>query len=398
MGDSGNYFQRGFGLKDEAAASVVEHYASELVDLLRSRGGRLSVGRVTFRLAKEFGFCYGVERAVEYAYETRAKFPDRRVFLTNELIHNPHVNGRMRRLGIEFLQGYDDVRADDVVIIPAFGVTMHEMALLRERGCVMVDTTCGSVLNVWKNVDRYARDGFTTVIHGKHVHEETRATCSRAESRSHYVVVRDMDEAELVAGYVEGRLDATELLGRLGPAVSAGFEPARDLERVGLANQTTMLMSESLAIAERLRRAFVARHGEDGALARFRTFDTICSATQERQDAVARLLEEPIDVMIVVGGFNSSNTNHLAEMCEGRVAAFHIQDEAGIVDGHRIEYQPAHRRDTVTATAWLPEGDVVVGITAGASTPNNKVGLVMERILRVLSIPLPDVLAAAQAG
>lgn len=394
--EGGAYYQRGFGLKEEAGKSLARDYASGIVELMRARGGTLTVGRLTFRLARELGFCYGVERAVEYAYETRMKFPDRRVFLTDELIHNPHVNRRMQDLGIAFLASCQDVRPEDVVIIPAFGATLHVLATLKERGCILVDTTCGSVINVWKNVDRYARGGFTTVIHGKHQHEETRATCSRAAKHdgAHWLVVRDLEETEALARYVEDPADGEGLRRRLGAATSAGFDPERHLERVGMANQTTMLMSESLAIAERLRRAFVVRHGEEGAGARFQTFDTICSATQERQDAVAELLAEPLDVMLVVGGFNSSNTSHLAEMCAGRVAAYHIEGEDGILDATLIRHRVAHEKEATVARGWLPAGDAVVGITAGASTPNNKIGLVVERILSLLGLPLPELPAA----
>jgi 4-hydroxy-3-methylbut-2-enyl diphosphate reductase len=393
MGDSPTYFQRGFGLRKEAGQHLATDYASGIVDLMRSQSGRLAAGRLTFRLAKEFGFCYGVERAVEYAYETRVKFPDRNVFLTNELIHNPHVNGRMREQGIRFLESYEEVTRDDVVIIPAFGVTVIEMGILRKKGCILVDTTCGSVMNVWKNVERYARDGLTTIIHGKYSHEETLATCSRATKGegAQYLVVRDMAEAEEVARFIESPADGPALVARFREAVSIGFDPMRHLERVGLANQTTMLMSESLAIGERLRRAFVARHGEAETLARFRMFDTICSATQERQDAVLELLGEPMDAMIVVGGYNSSNTTHLAEMCEGRVPAYHIEDESCVLDARHIRHKPPGSAETVVAEGWLPEAPASLGITAGASTPNNKIGLVVARVLSVAGIPLPEI-------
>ena len=408
MSETQKYFQKGFGLKAEASGRLVSHYASGLVDHIRALGGTLRVGRFTFRLAKEFGFCYGVERAVEYAYETRVKFPGRRVFLTSELIHNPHVNGRMQEQGIEFLDSYQDVTSEDVVIIPAFGVTLTEMTFLRQRGCVMVDTTCGSVMNVWKNVDRYARDGFTTIIHGKHDHQETLATCSRATKHpeSHYLVVRDMEETEEVARYIEKPYSPKEFLARFGHAISIGFRPFMHLERIGLANQTTMLMSDSLAIANRLREAFVTRFGEEETNQRFRTFDTICSATQERQDAVIEMLEDRLDVMLVIGGFNSSNTTHLAEMCAERVPAYHIEDELGILDLERIRHRPidappaeTHGSNvTEVGEDWLPPGEVVVGITAGASTPNNKIGFVVERILRMAGLPLPEVGAPAPAS
>src|SRR5688500_4708036 len=250
---------------------------------------------MTFKLAREFGFCYGVDRAVEYAYETRQKFPDRRVFLSGEIIHNPDVNGRIEAMGIRILpeagepaERYKEVESADVVILPAFGVPVSEMQFLRGRGCVLVDTTCGSVLNVWKNVHKYAADGFTAVIHGKHYHEETKATASQALTHAggQYLCVRDKDEAAAVGAFVRGEAPAEEIRARFAHAASPGFDPERDLQRIGLANQTTMLMSESLEIQEMLRAAMRDRWGQDALAARFRAFDTICSATQDRQDAV----------------------------------------------------------------------------------------------------------------
>ncbi len=286
---TGAYFQRGFGLKEEVGPRL---------QAVKESDYSLRLGDLTFLLAREFGFCYGVERAVEYAYEARNRFPDRLIYLTGEIIHNPHVNQRLREMGIRFLRESDGdgpglaaVRAEDVVIIPAFGVTVQEMQSLRDRGCVLVDTTCGSVLNVWKNVDRFSASGFTAVIHGKYAHEETRATASRTmrSPGGRYLVVRNLEEADVVCGYIRGQGDRTAFLARLAPACSEGFDPDRHLERVGLANQTTMLSSESLDIQERIRRALADRYGEEDLPQRFRAFDTICSATQDRQDAILAL-------------------------------------------------------------------------------------------------------------
>src|SRR5919112_1517471 len=228
-----SYFRKGFGLKAEVAATLDADYAGRLVDLLRERDFTLGAGDVTVRLAREFGFCYGVERAVEYAYQTRRKFPERRIYLAGEIIHNPHVNAKLRDMAIEFLgpkdKGFDyaRVRPEDVVILPAFGVTIHDFETLRALGCVVVDTTCGSVLNVWKRVESYARDGFTSLIHGKHYHEETRATASQVHKYpgAHYLVVRSMDEARVVCDYIEGRGTRDEFLARFGHAASPGFDP-----------------------------------------------------------------------------------------------------------------------------------------------------------------------------
>jgi 4-hydroxy-3-methylbut-2-enyl diphosphate reductase len=345
---------------------------------------------VSVKLAREFGFCYGVDRAVEYAYEAREKFPDRRIFLSGEIIHNPEVNGRIEALGIRILpdrrspqERYAEVAAADVVILPAFGVPNGELQHLRAKGCVLVDTTCGSVLNVWKNVHRYARDGFTAVIHGKHYHEETKATASQALTHpgGRYLCVRDLPEADLVCGFVRGALPAAAILERFREAASPGFDPERDLCRIGLANQTTMLMSESLEIQERLRAAIRERWGEAALGERFRAFDTICSATQDRQDAVLRMLEESgLDLMVVIGGYNSSNTQALTRICAQRLPTFHISG-ADRIDGATIHHRPVGAQEEQATTGWLMEGPVSVGLTAGASTPNNVVGEVVLRLL-----------------
>jgi 4-hydroxy-3-methylbut-2-enyl diphosphate reductase len=385
------YFRKGFGLKNEVQDTLTADYDGRLVDLLRERDYTLEAGGVTVRLAREFGFCYGVERAVEYAYQTRRKFPDRRIFLAGEIIHNPHVNAKLREMGIEFLgpkdRGFDYARVEpaDVVILPAFGVTIHDFETLRERGCVVVDTTCGSVLNVWKRVESYARDGFTCLIHGKHYHEETRATASQVHKYpgAHYLVVRDMGEARVVCDYIEGKVERAAFLERFARAASPDFDPDLHLARIGVANQTTMLARESLAIGEEVGRAMARARGDAYRAARFRTFDTICSATQDRQDAVDELLREPLDVMLVVGGFNSSNTMSLAAICAEKVPTYHVEDAAGI-DPERgtVRYRPIGVHAELTERAgWLPAaGAVRVGLTAGASTPNNKIGEAVARV------------------
>jgi 4-hydroxy-3-methylbut-2-en-1-yl diphosphate reductase len=392
---SGEYFQRGFGLKDEIRPHLAADYHSRIVETLRSSGHRLCVGDLTFLLAREFGFCYGVERAVEYAYETRRQFPDRRIFLTGEIIHNPHVNRRMKEMEIAFLREADGtgpglaaVRAEDVVILPAFGVTVQEMEALRGRGCVLVDTTCGSVLNVWKNVDRFSASGFTALIHGKYAHEETRATASRTSRHQNgrYLVVRNLEEAEVVCGYIRDGGRSADFVARFAAACSEGFNPDRDLERIGLANQTTMLSSESLQIQEMIRSALADRYGANSLADRFRAFDTICSATQDRQDAVKELLASRPDRMIVIGGYNSSNTTHLAAMASREVPTFHIEDAACVESGGVIRHRPYGQTAETRTADWLPEGPVTIGLTAGASTPNNKIGEVVEAVARLRGI------------
>ena len=395
------YFRKGFGLKAEVKPVIDSEYHSALLERIRSRAYTDHFGDVTVRLAKDFGFCYGVDRAVDYAYQTRHKFPDKRVFLVGEIIHNPHVNHRLQEKGIEFLYpsaggqfDFSEVTEDDVVIIPAFGVTIHDLKVLQERKCVLVDTTCGSVLLVWKRVDGYARDGFTAVIHGKYKHEESRATASQVlrHEGGKYIVVRNMEEAEIVGDYMTGRpgrLSRDDFMDRFRKRTANGFDPDRDLRKVGVANQTTMLATESLAIGARLREMMAESMGEEHAAENFRSFGTICSATQERQDAVLELMQDPPDIMLVVGGYNSSNTNHLAHLCREYTTTFHVKDAECIdADSGAIRHKPELDPDTpeVTDWNWLPPGPLQLGITAGASTPNNEIGKALARILVIRGV------------
>ena len=380
-------------MKEAVAGELAAAYHSGIVDEVRGNDFQYSAGRLTVHLAREFGFCYGVDRAVDYAYQARRRFPNQNVFLTGEIIHNPHVNDRLRAAGIRFLsddrESWDRLGAGDVVILPAFGVTVGDMSRLIEQGCTLVDTTCGSVLNVWKNVVRYAQDGYTAVIHGKVKHEETRATASQALKypKGRFLVVLDRDEAQVVCDFIRNGGEASAFLARFGDAVSPGFDPFRDLERIGCANQTTMLMSESLEIGEMLRAAMADRYGTDGLTEHFRAFDTICSATQERQDAVIALLNERhLDLMLVVGGYNSSNTCNLARICAERVPTYHIADPNCLISAGEVRHRPVGAPSTTvsreeTTRGWFRSHEpLVVGLTAGASTPNNIVGQVIEKL------------------
>ncbi|HWC75765.1 MAG TPA: 4-hydroxy-3-methylbut-2-enyl diphosphate reductase [Gemmatimonadales bacterium] len=409
------YFRKGFGLKGAIEGALAADYHSRVVDAIRASGYVLEVGDLTFRLAGEFGFCYGVDRAVEYAYETRTKFPGKRTFLVGEIIHNPHVNQKLQAMGVQFLhrpagrEGRDGefdfsaVTAGDVVILPAFGVTVRDFERLRAIGCVLVDTTCGSVLNVWKRVESYARDGFTALIHGKNYHEETKATSSQVTKYpgGKYLVVRDMAEARLVCDYIEGKEQGVgsreRFLKHFKGKTSPDFDPDRDLQHVGVANQTTMLSGESLAIAGEVRNSMSRRWGEPALSAHFRTFDTICSATQERQDAVLRLIAAPLDLMVVIGGYNSSNTTHLAAICHEKVATYHIEDAACIdIETRSIRHRPVGTHSSeVRRESWLPDGPVTIGVTAGASTPNNKIGETIERIAALRGLSLDHLVKAA---
>jgi 4-hydroxy-3-methylbut-2-enyl diphosphate reductase len=386
-------FRKGLNMKEAVAAELAASYDSAIVDEIRTTGFARTTGRLTLHLAREFGFCYGVDRAVDYAYQTRKRFPERRVVLTGEIIHNPHVNDRLRAQGIQFLTDPGVDRAslgpDDVVILPAFGVSIGELAALDQIGCTLVDTTCGSVLNVWKNVRRYAGDGFTSVIHGKVQHEETRATASQATQfpNGHFLVVLDEAEAQIACDYIRHGGDRAAFLARFAAATSEGFDPDQHLARVGCANQTTMLMTESLAVGERFRAAIADRYGAAELAQRFRAFDTICSATQERQDAVLTMLaEERLDLMVVIGGYNSSNTCNLARICADQVPTFHIADPDCLVSEAEIRHRPIGAPSTAQANEgvtrdWLPQGrPIIIGLTAGASTPNNLVGQAIRRL------------------
>jgi 4-hydroxy-3-methylbut-2-enyl diphosphate reductase len=404
------YFRKGFGLKKDLKPVIDAEYQSALVERIRARGYEDRFGEVTVRLAQEFGFCYGVDRAVDYAYETVQQFPNKRIFLVGEIIHNPHVNQRMTDMGISFIYPDADGRFDfsavtdqDVVIMPAFGVTIHDFEALQKIGCILVDTTCGSVLHVWKRVESYARDGFTAVIHGKYTHEESRATASQVNKHDggKYIIVRDMDEAMLLCDYIArrpGRLTRDDFMAMFGTKASPGFDPDEDLRFVGVANQTTMLANESMAIGVKIQEAMLERYGRDAATEHYRSFGTICSATQERQDAVAAMMERPPDLMLVIGGYNSSNTNHLAHLCRQHTRTFHVEDAECIdVEAGTIRHKPSLDPDAteLVEAEWLPAGPFELGITAGASTPNNKIGEALLRILAIRGIQ-PD-LAGSQA-
>ena len=400
----GEYHRKGFGLKETVKPMLEAAYASRVVDLLRIKGHQLTRGGLTIRLAKEFGFCYGVERAVDMAYQTRHRYPDKRIFITNEIIHNQSVNNRLRDMGFIFLSGsynrgesYSDITKDDVVILPAFGAPVKEIEILKEKNCILVDTTCGAVVNVWKSVEKYARDQYTSIIHGKYNHEETIATSSRAGTR--YLIVRDLDESDYVCDYILGNGNREQFLAKFAKAFSPGFDPDKDLGLLGLANQTTMLSTESMEIGTRLRGAFVKKYGTVETQQRFRSFDTICSATQDRQDAVNAIMQTPPDLMIVIGGYNSSNTTHLAEIGHHRsVPSYHIDDAACMISRAQIRHLPVGLHNEVVHESWMPQkSPLVIGVTAGASTPNNKIGDTILRLFELWGEDTSELIAEIEA-
>ena len=370
---------------------VESHYRSDIVDKIRRAGGIISVGDVTVRLAKQFGFCYGVERAIDLAYAARKVFKDRRLFIVGEIIHNPEVNEQISSLGIKNLMGKNkeaeiaDLRPDDVVIVPAFGTEVSTLQQIKDRGCQIVDTTCGDVMSVWKRVRKYASESATSIIHGKAEHEETKATSSRArgDGKGHYLVVLTLAETDYVCDYIRHGGDKHAFLEKFRNAHSPDFDPDVHLKTVGVANQTTMLRGETEEVQRRIRQAIVDRDGPDLAAKNFRFFDTICGATQERQDALRELLDVQMDLLIVVGGYNSSNTSHLAEMGEEKLPTYFVLNASRLLSTEEILHYDLHERREVVARNWLPQGPVDVGITAGASCPNN---LIEETLLRLFEL------------
>jgi 4-hydroxy-3-methylbut-2-enyl diphosphate reductase len=383
---SERYNRRGFGRAEEVAGRLEQAYQSELIAAIRENGYMLRHGRLTVRLAEAFGFCWGVERAVAMAYETRRHFPTERLWITNEIIHNPSVNGHLRDMNVLFIQvengvkDFSEVGTGDVVILPAFGATVQEMQLLNERGCHIVDTTCPWVSKVWNTVEKHKKHAFTSIIHGKVKHEETLATSSFAGT---YLVVLDLAEAQMVCDYILGKGDRQAFQNQFAKACSPGFDPDRDLVHVGVANQTTMLKSETEEIGRMFERTMLERHGPVELNEHFLAFNTICDATQERQDAMFSLVDEPLDLMVVIGGYNSSNTTHLQEIAISRgIRSFHIDTPERIGPGNRIEHMPLGGALEVV-TPFLPGGPLRVGITSGASTPDRVVEDVIRHLMEL---------------
>jgi 4-hydroxy-3-methylbut-2-enyl diphosphate reductase len=395
----GDLYRKGFGNKAAVRQKLADDFHhSDIVRRIKTSDFRLELGDLSLHMAREMGFCYGVERTVQYAYETLQEYPDRNIYITDEIIHNPQVNEKLIELGMKFLYGryscgkkVEELQQSDIVLIPAFGVPVADMAKLKNRGCILVDTTCGSVLTVWKNVERYSREGVTAVVHGKYSHEETRATISQVTKypQGKYLVVKDIPETHVVCEYIRKGGDRETFLAHFTNSVSKDFSPERDLARIGLANQTTMMSSESLEIQKLLRQAMVDRYGEQEISKRFIAFDTICSATQDRQDTLNALLRSTkLDMVLVVGGFNSSNTGHLAELGSEYAPTYHVENEQGLVSENEIRYRDPKSGSVVTAHGWLSPGKLSIGVTAGASTPDNIVGRVIERLLEIRGISL----------
>ncbi len=379
---------------------VEEHYRSSLVDKIRDLGGVVSVNGLTVRLAKEFGFCYGVDRAIDLAYAARKVFADKKIYLLGEIIHNAEVNEQLVAMDIQFLSGHlknanvEDITADAIVIVPAFGAEMETMKVLEQKGCQLVDTTCGDVMSVWKRVRQYAAETVTSIIHGKAWHEETKATSSRAlaNGSGKYVVVFNLAETDYVCDYIRRGGNRQEFLAKFQNAVSPNFDPDTDLARIGVANQTTMLRGETEEVQRRLRRAIADRFGEEKVAEHFRVFDTICGATQERQDALHEMLKRKLDLVIVIGGYNSSNTSHLAEMAGTKFPTYFIRNSRRIRSERSINHFDLHKSQEVVTENWLPSGEITIGVTAGASCPNNLIEETVRRLFELRGVSIDSLL------
>src|SRR5712692_9716104 len=379
---------------------VEQHYRSDIVDKVHRAGGIISVGDTTVRLAKQFGFCYGVERAIDLAYAARKVFKDRQLFIVGEIIHNPEVNHQIASLGIKNLTGKNkeadisDLGPEDVVIVPAFGTELSIQQQIKERGCQIVDTTCGDVMSVWKRVRKYASESVTSIIHGKAEHEETKATSSRAlgDGKGHYLVVLTLADTDYVCDYIRHGGDKQAFLDKFRGAYSPGFDPDVHLQAIGVANQTTMLRGETEEVQRRLRRAMEKKYGAEELDRHFRFFDTICGATQDRQDALEKLLREPMDFLLVIGGYNSSNTSHLAEMGEAKLPTYFIKNAAKMVSDRVIIHYNQHLNKEVETRNWLPAGKITVGITAGASCPNNLIEDTIRRLFELRGVSVHDLI------
>ncbi|WP_088242584.1 4-hydroxy-3-methylbut-2-enyl diphosphate reductase [Calothrix rhizosoleniae] len=383
LNHSENYHRKGFGHQTEIATQLNSEYQSDLIQQIRDSNYTLTRGNITIHLAQSFGFCWGVERAVAMAYETRKHFPTERIWVTNEIIHNPSVNQRLREMEVKFIPVQDGnkdfsvVASGDVVILPAFGASVQEMQLLNDKGCTIVDTTCPWVSKVWNTVEKHKKKEYTSIIHGKYKHEETVATSSFAGK---YLIVLNLEEAKYVTKYILHGGDKEEFLAKFNRAYSTGFDPDRDLVRVGIANQTTMLKSETELIGKLFERTMMQKYGPANLNDYFQNFNTICDATQERQDAMFELVDQELDLMLVIGGFNSSNTSHLQEIAEEhKIPSYYIDSVKRIKSATHIEHQQLDGNLTITEN-WLPESKVIVGVTSGASTPDKVVEDVIEKL------------------
>lgn len=357
----------------------------------------LDFGTVHIYLARHFGFCYGVENAIEIAFRTLEENPGKRIFLLSEMIHNPQVNADLTKQGILFLQDtygkqlipFDTVKADDIVLIPAFGTTLEIEAMLRSKGIAIenYNTTCPFVEKVWNRSSQIAEKGYSIVIHGKPAHEETRATFSHAASHTAAVIVNDLAETAELARFITGERTAEDFYTLFQNKYTPGFQVEKDLQRIGVVNQTTQLATDTQAIADYLKQVMMKHHGLDAFNIHERfadTRDTLCYATNDNQTAVQALLETPADLALIIGGYNSSNTSHLVELCEKVLPAYFINDAANIISAQQIVHANWRTRVEQISDSFLPDHlPARILITSGASCPDAVVETVIEKLLQV---------------
>ncbi|CAJ1955159.1 unnamed protein product [Cylindrotheca closterium] len=387
---SEKFHRKGFKeVRDNVEDTINEQYQSSLVDDLKSSNYVIEKDNVKVYLAKDFGFCWGVERSIALAYEAVRHYPDRKLHITNELIHNPEVNDRLTEMNVNLIEklgegkkNFDVVEDGDVVILPAFGASYEEMDFLDKKNVEIVDTTCPWVSKVWNTVDSHQRKGLTSIIHGKYGHEETVATTSFCED---YICVKDMKEAEMVADYMANGGDREEFLKYFKNAVSEGFDPDKMLEKVGLANQTTMYKKETKAIGQLFQKTIMQKFGPSKVDEHYYEFDTICDATQERQDAVTELVENGndygLDFILVVGGWDSSNTAHLLEIPHHQgIRSFHINRADCISADNTITHRTVEGEIVTEPFLLNLDKDLVLGVTSGASTPDAAVQDALSQI------------------
>jgi len=353
----------------------------------------LDFGPVKFFIARHFGFCYGVENAIEIAYKTIEENPGRKIFLLSEMIHNPLVNLELLSRGVQFVMDntgnqlidWEEILPEDIVLIPAFGTTIEIEKLIREKGIDIVkyNTTCPFVERVWNRAESIGKENYTVIIHGKAKHEETRATFSRSIKNSPSVIVRDIKEAEVLAGAILGTISSDEFYKFLDGKYSEGFNPAKDLNRIGVVNQTTMLASETQAIADLLRDTMIKKFGAENLKEHFAdTRDTLCYATNDNQEATIGLLQKDADLAIVIGGYNSSNTSHLVELLEEKFRTYFIADSDKIISGKLISHYDLHSGTEKITENYLPDkSQVTIAITSGASCPDAVVDDVLNKII-----------------
>jgi len=358
---------------------------------------RLDFGPVVFLIARHFGFCYGVENAIEIAYKTINENPGKRIFLLSEMIHNPHVNDDLKSRGIEFIMDnygtqfiqWDEITSDDIVIIPAFGTTIEIENLLKEKGIdtVKYNTTCPFVEKVWNRAEAIGKENYTIIIHGKHKHEETRATFSHSIQNSPSLIVRDIEETKLLCKVILGEKPAEEFYKFFAGKYSSGFDVEKDLLKVGVVNQTTMLASETQAIADLIRDTMIKKYSTENIKEHFAdTRDTLCYATNDNQSATIGLMKESADLAIVVGGYNSSNTSHLVELLEEKFPTYFISEASKILSRNEIKHFDIHQQIELTTQNFLPSKEkITIALTSGASCPDSIVDQVILKIIDLTS-------------